>query len=77
VTGTDDPQADDRRESVLDGADRRWIRDWFRKLVTARRQETGVKKPDRGESAPDLYLPPGLAADVKGGASEPSDPNRD
>jgi hypothetical protein len=77
VTGTRDPEADDRPESVLDGSDRRLIREWFRKLVTARRQETGAHKPDRGESAPDLLLPPGLAADLKGGASEPSDPNRD
>ena len=77
MTGTRDPEADDRRESVLDGSDRRLIREWFRKLVTARRQETGVNRPDPGESAPDLYLPPGLAADLKGGASEPSDPNRD
>jgi hypothetical protein len=77
VTGTRDPEADDRRESVLDGSDRRLIREWFRKLVTARRQESGTNRPDPGEAAPDLFLPPGLAADLKGGASEPSNPDRD
>ena len=72
-----DPEAGGRRESVLDGSDRRLIREWFRNLVTARRQGTGVSKGAPGESDPDLYLPSGLAADVKGGASEPSNPGRD
>jgi len=77
VTSSRDPDAQDRPESVLDGSDRRVIREWFRKLVTARREEPAVSRSDPGESAPDLYLPAELAADLKGGAAEPSDPDRD
>jgi hypothetical protein len=64
--------------AVLDDADKQSIRKWFRELVRSRSEgKPGGAEDEETRLTRDLDLPPGRAADVKGGGEGERDEPRE